>query len=118
MHTPGIVKSVRMQYRTPMIVRVVQVAVKPEQSEQFEAATAENHYASLKEPGVVRFDVLRDDQNPGAYILYEMYRNSEAVLAHKETDHYATWRDTVGPMMETPRQGRDCTLLYPASDTV
>lgn len=99
-----------------MIVRVVQVTVRPDRVEEFENATAENHYSSLGEPGVLRFDVLRDDRNPGCYILYEMYRDSEAVLAHKETVHYKAWRDTVESMMEKPRQGTDCTLLYPASD--
>lgn len=97
-----------------MIVRVVHVSVKPEYYEQFEDATAENHRASLQEPGVARFDVLRDDGNPGCYILYEMYRDSAAVLAHKETGHYARWRAAVEPMMEKPRRGVDCTLLYPS----
>lgn len=98
-----------------MIVRVVEVSVKRESLGAFEEASAKNHHSSLKEPGVLQFDVLRDDRNPGAYVLYEVYRDSAAVDAHKQTDHYREWRDTVAPMMKKPRAGRDLTRLYPAS---
>lgn len=101
-----------------MIVRVVEVAVKPGFYQQFEHATGDNHRASLQEPGVSRFDVLRDEGSPGRYVLYEAYRDAEAVQAHKETDHYHRWRDTVEPMMDNPRRGTDCTVLYPESGTV
>lgn len=96
-----------------MRVRAVTVNVKPEFVSQFEEATADNHRGSIQEPGVVRFDVLRDDRTPGTYLLYEMYRDSQAIQAHKETDHYKRWRDTVAPMMAQPRQGVDLTLLHP-----
>lgn len=99
-----------------MIVRLITIHVKPGYYDEFEAATADNHRASIEEPGVIRFDVMRDDQNPGVYMLYEMYRSDEAVLLHKETSHYQRWRDAVEPMMATPREGRDLTLLYPASE--
>ncbi len=96
-----------------MIARIVRVTVKPGYYEQFEAATGENHRASLQEPGVVQFDVLKDEQNPGEYVLYEMYRDAEAALAHKETEHYKRWRATVAEMMAGPRQGADLRLLFP-----
>ena len=35
----------------------------------------------------------------------ERYRDEAAAAAHKETTHYATWRDTVAPMMARPRVG-------------
>lgn len=96
-----------------MIVRLVTIQVKPTHLEEFEAATADNHRHSIEEPGVVRFDVLRDEQNPGAYVLYEMYRSNEAVLLHKQTAHYERWRSAVEPMMVSPRRGQDLHVLYP-----
>jgi quinol monooxygenase YgiN len=36
-------------------------------------------------------------------VLYEVYRDEEAAAAHKETEHYKKWRETVAPMMKTPR---------------
>lgn len=97
-----------------MIVRAVTIHVKPAFLDAFEEACHANHRASIQEPGVVRFDVLRDEQNPGTYMLYEMYRSSEAALLHKETDHYHAWKSTVEPMMALPREGLDLTVLWPA----
>ena len=99
-----------------MIVRVVKVSIKPEYLEQFEEATGANHRGSIREPGVVRFDVLRDDKNPGQYVLYEMYRDAAAVQAHKETAHYQVWRDAVEPMMTKPREGTALRMIYPETD--
>ena len=63
----------------------------------------------------MRFDVLRDGKRPGGYLLYEVYADSAAVNAHKETEHYKTWRSTVEEMMATPREGSDFDVLYPES---
>ena len=99
-----------------MIARVVSITVKPEFYEAFEAVTYQNHRGSVEEPGVVRFDVLRDEKSPGSYTLYEVYANREAVLAHKETEHYKAWRAAVEEMMEKPREGTDFYVLYPTSE--
>ena len=98
-----------------MIVTLVHVFVKPEFIDAFIDATRINHENSIKEPGNLRFDILQDDQNPGKFILYEAYAHAEAVAAHKETQHYFTWRDTVAPWMEKPREGVKHKLLFPAS---
>ena len=52
----------------------------------------------------MRFDVLSDRTDPTHVVLVEIYRDEAAAAAHKETAHYATWRDTVAPMMARPRQ--------------
>jgi (4S)-4-hydroxy-5-phosphonooxypentane-2,3-dione isomerase len=98
---------------TRMILRLITVHVRPEYRAQFEAATAENHRGSIREEGVARFDVLRDEAHAGIYVLYEMYRDEPAVAAHKETAHYARWRETVEPMMEKPREVLEYTVLHP-----
>lgn len=81
----------------------VDVSVVPERVEEFLAATQVNASASRSEPGVVRFDVLADRGDPGHVVLVEIYRDDAAAAAHKDTEHYLTWRDTVEPMMARPR---------------
>ena len=87
-----------------LLIVHVDIEVVPEQLDAFLAATAENAAASRNEPGVVRFDVLSDRTDPNHVVLVEIYRDEAATAAHKETAHYATWRDTVAPMMARPRQ--------------
>ena len=94
------------------IVHVV-VRVIPGQEAAFERATLENARASLQEPGVARFDVLRQQDDPARFVLVEVYRNPEAALAHKETAHYARWRDTVAGMMAEPRASVKYTNVHP-----
>jgi autoinducer 2-degrading protein len=86
-----------------MLVVHVHVRVKPECLAAFKAATVENARASLREPGVARFDVVQQAEDPTRFVLVEAYRSVEATVAHKETEHYQVWRDTVAPMMAEPR---------------
>ena len=87
-----------------LLVVHVDIAVVPEHLEAFLAATEENASASRDEPDVVRFDVLTDRADPSHVVLVEIYRDEAAAAAHKNTAHYARWRDTVAPMMARPRQ--------------
>ena len=86
-----------------MLVVHVLVRVKPECVEAFKAATLANARASLREPGIARFDVVQAADEPARFLLVEAYRTAAAPAAHKETAHYALWRDTVAPMMAEPR---------------
>jgi autoinducer 2-degrading protein len=88
-----------------MHVTLVHVHVRPDRVEAFIAATRANHEASLREPGNLRFDVLRSVEDPDRFILYEAYRDEDAARAHKETDHYLAWRDAVADWMVEPRMG-------------
>jgi quinol monooxygenase YgiN len=87
-----------------MLVVHVHVKVKPDHVDAFRTATIANAQASRKEPGIARFDVLQQSDDPTRFVLTEAYRTPEAPAAHKETAHYATWRDTVAEMMAEPRQ--------------
>ena len=89
------------------------VHVKPGCEAAFETATLANARASLTEPGVARFDVVRQQDDPSRFVLVEVYRSPEAALAHKETAHYATWRDTVADMMAQPRSSLKYVNLHP-----
>lgn len=86
-----------------MIATLVFVVVLPEYTAEFEKITQYNHENSRKEEGNIRFDVLHDNKNSNKYVLYEVYRDADAAAAHKETEHYKKWRDTVAPMMACPR---------------
>jgi (4S)-4-hydroxy-5-phosphonooxypentane-2,3-dione isomerase len=87
-----------------LLIVHVDIAVVPEQLDAFLAATDQNAVASRDEPGIVRFDVLRDRADPTHVVLVEIYRDEAAAGAHKDTAHYQRWRDTVAPMMARPRE--------------
>lgn len=94
-------------------IMLVQVHVLPDCIDAFRQATCVNAEASLRESGVARFDVLQDREDPARFLLVEVYRSAEAPAAHKETEHYRTWRDTVAPMMAEPRTSRKLVNVFP-----
>ena len=96
-----------------MLVVHVHVRVKPESVEAFQAATLANARASVREPGIARFDVVQQSDDPTRFVLVEVYRTPAAPAAHKETAHYATWRDTVAPMMAEPRTSVKFANVFP-----
>lgn len=97
-----------------MLMIQVRVHVKPESVEAFTAATIENARNSVREPGIARFDVLQDADDPTRFTLNEVYRNAEAHAAHRETPHYRIWRDHVADMMAEPRSSVRLTTVFPA----
>ena len=86
-----------------MKVLIVHMLVKRDRVEDFIAATLQNAAASRKEPGIARFELLRDEAEPCRFVLVEGYRDEEAQALHKETPHYAKWKELAEPMMAEPR---------------
>ncbi len=86
-----------------MLIVHVHVHVKPDRVAEFRQATVENARASIQEPGIARFDVVQKQDDATRFLLIEVYRTPDAAAAHKETSHYAKWRDTVAAMMAEPR---------------
>ncbi len=99
-----------------MQVTLVHVRVVPGREAAFVEATRRNHEASIREPGNLRFDVLRSADDPSCFVLYEAYADSAAAKAHKDTEHYLAWRDAVADLMAEPRRGVAYQGLYPAVD--
>jgi quinol monooxygenase YgiN len=99
-----------------MLVVHVEVLVKPEYVEPFRAATLENARASLGEPGVARFDVIQRDDDKARFLLVEVYKTDEAPALHKQTAHYAKWRDAVAEMMAEPRKSTKYRALFPEAN--
>jgi len=96
-----------------MLVVHVHVRVRPERVGDFLTATLVNARASVEEPGVLRFDVIQDDADPAHVVLVEVYRDGDAAAAHKETSHYAVWRDTVADLMAVPRESTKFSAVFP-----
>jgi quinol monooxygenase YgiN len=96
-------------------VLIVQVAVhvKSEAVDAFKAATLENARRSVQEPGIARFDIIQQQDDPTRFVLVEVYRTPDAPAQHKQTPHYARWRDTVAEMMAEPRSSHPYTNLFP-----
>ena len=106
--------SASKSLRTSAMLTIhVSIRVKPDDVDAFIAATIANASGSLQEPGVIRFDVLRNESEPTEFMLVEEYRTDEDVAHHKATAHYARWRDTVEPMMAEPRRGVRCRQIFP-----
>jgi len=96
-----------------MLIVHVDVRVTPESIDAFRAATIENARQSVQEPGIIRFDVIQQTDDPTHFVLVEIYRTTEDPARHKQTMHYQTWRDTVAPMMAEPRQSTKYTHVFP-----
>jgi quinol monooxygenase YgiN len=99
-----------------MLIVHVHVHVKPESVEEFRKATLENARASVQEPGIARFDVMQSQDDTTRFVLTEVYRAPQAAAAHKETAHYAKWRDAVELMMAEPRQRALYNAVFPDVD--
>jgi len=96
-----------------MIVTCVHVHVKPEAVNDFIEASVLNHKGSVKEPGNLRFDFVQQADEPTRFMLYEAFESEESVTAHKTTDHYLKWRETVKDMMAEPRYGIKYYVIEP-----
>lgn len=96
-----------------MFIVHVFVHAKTDQIEAFKAASLENARNSIREPGVARFDVIQQRDDPARFVLVEVYRTAEDPARHKETTHYQVWRDTVESMMAEPRHSIKYVNVFP-----
>jgi autoinducer 2-degrading protein len=99
-----------------MFIVHVHVHVRPEFVDAFKQATIENARNSVTEPGIARFDVVQQQDDPTRFVLVEVYRTPDDPAKHKETRHYQTWRDTVAEMMAEPRSSVKYHNIFPDDD--
>jgi (4S)-4-hydroxy-5-phosphonooxypentane-2,3-dione isomerase len=97
-----------------MLIVHVHIRVKPEFLDTFREATIENASHSIEEPGIARFDLIQQVDDPTRFILVEVYRTADAPAHHKETPHYTVWRDRVADMMAEPRTSVKYSNIFPA----
>ncbi len=96
-----------------MVIVHVFVHVKPEYIEAFKQASLDNARNSVQEAGIARFDVIQQQDDPTRFVLVEVYHTADDPARHKETAHYARWRDTVADMMDEPRSSIKYTNIFP-----
>ena len=89
------------------------VHVKPEHLEAFKAATIDNARNSVKEPGIARFDVIQQADDPTRFVLVEVYRTPDDPARHKETAHYNKWREMAEPLLAEPRSRIVYSNVFP-----
>ena len=99
-----------------MFIAHVFVHVKEDLIEAFKAATIENAQNSIQEPGIARFDVIQEQDDPTKFVLVEVYRTVEDPARHKDTAHYLKWRDTVAEMMAEPRSAIKYSNVHPGEN--
>jgi quinol monooxygenase YgiN len=58
-------------------------------------AAIEMMHASQKEEGCVQYSFYAHIEMPGRFHVYEEWESAEALAAHMETEHMATWRATL-----------------------
>jgi len=91
----------------------VHVHVAPEHVDAFRHATIENASHSVREPGIARFDVVQQADDPTRFVLVEVYRDQADTAAHRATAHYAAWVQAVAPMMAEPRVRTIYSNVFP-----
>ena len=96
-----------------MLIVHVHVHVTPDSVEAFREATLANARQSVREPGIARFDIIQASDDPTRFVLVEVYRTAGDPARHKETAHYAAWRDAVAGMMAEPRTSFKYINTYP-----
>ncbi len=96
-----------------MLVLLVHVHVKPEHVDAFRQATIANARQSVQEPGIARFDVIQQSDDPTRFVLVEVYRTPQAPAQHKETKHYHAWVDAVADMLAEPRTRVQYANVFP-----
>lgn len=99
-----------------MQIVLVHIHVKPEFVDAFKQASIDNASNSVQEAGIARFDFIQQTEDPTKFVLVEVYKTTDAQAAHKETNHYARWRDTVAGMMAEPRHGIKYTNIFPTDE--
>ncbi|HEY8892580.1 MAG TPA: putative quinol monooxygenase [Clostridium sp.] len=99
-----------------MIIKSATITVKDECIETFIEATIENQKNSIKEEGIIRFDVLQNKDDSNSFMLYEVYKNEVAVEEHKKTKHFTKWDNTVNPLLAKPRERVMYSVIAPTED--
>jgi (4S)-4-hydroxy-5-phosphonooxypentane-2,3-dione isomerase len=99
-----------------MLIVHVHVRVKPDCIEAFKEVTTENARNSMKEPGIARFDIVQQMDDPARFVLVEVYRSVEAAAAHKATAHYGVWRDRMESLMAEPRFSVKFSNIFPGEE--
>jgi len=84
---------VRKPFKPEPICLVVQLEIEPERVDEFIGVMTKDLEGSRNEPGCLRFDLLRDQTDKNKFTLFEVYKDADAVAAHREFPHFKLWGD-------------------------
>jgi (4S)-4-hydroxy-5-phosphonooxypentane-2,3-dione isomerase len=97
---------------------VVKIHMKAEHREQFLKEMWADAVGSEKnEPGCLMFNIVHDDADPNVLYLFEVYKDDQAVEAHKKTPHFQKWLETTKDWLAAPLEITPATTIYPPSKT-
>jgi len=100
-----------------MHVVIVSANVKPEQRGRFLEAIEDNAVSAVRdEPGCLRFDLVRDQEDPDHYLFYEVYRDEPAFQAHRDTPHFARWREAAEVCLSQPLEATHAAMVVTRQD--
>jgi autoinducer 2-degrading protein len=91
-----------------MYIVHVYIHIKPEFVDAFKKISIAN------EPGIARFDVIQQVDDPTRFMLLEVYQNVDAPALHRETQHYKTWKEAAEGMMVEPRTRLIFNNIFPS----
>ena len=99
-----------------MHILIVHARVKTEYIDAFKEATIVNAQNSAKEAGVARFDFMQQKDDPSKFVLYEVYKDEQAPVKHKESAHYNEWLAKVEHMFAEPRTRAFYANVFPGDE--
>ena len=73
------------------LVLVVTVTIDPEYVDRLKPAMLENAARSREEEDCYGFDVNVSRDDPGAFLFYEVYKDADALAAHRNTPHFLNY---------------------------
>ncbi len=82
-----------------MIIAHIYVQVNADHLETFIAAITENARQSVQEPGILRFDVMQQADDPTKFVFVEIYEGDDAVAAHRDSAHFKAYREAAGDLI-------------------
>ena len=65
----------------------------PQHLDEYIANVATHTRNSASEQGCVRYETLRDQDDPTIFCLIEVFADEAAFLAHRDAAHYKWWMD-------------------------
>lgn len=93
---------------------IITMQVEPQHREQvLEAYREHGRVAAASEPGLLRFDVHQDANDPNRIVLYESYASDEAHTCHVEGESHKRARGVVDALIEQGKCQRTATNLRP-----
>ncbi len=97
-----------------MLALMVTMKMQPAHREAFMAALmGDARGSAYDEPGCLRFDVLQDAQDAHTVYLYEVYRDEQALEAHRQAPHYRQWREAAKEWFDGDPVVKRCVTVFP-----